>query len=176
MSGGDSGPTWLSDATGGAFFLFTAILLGVLTRVSGKRLKLPYTVLLLILGVLLSALDQHGGLGFVGASTRLWTSLTGRHMLVIFIPALLFGSASSVDFHIFSREIPQMLLLALPGVVISTVVTALFARFAMGYNWGWNEAMAFGAMMSATDPVAVVRACLCARAGRATIHERVMLR
>ena len=49
-----------------------------------------------------------------------------------------------------------MMLLAGPGVVVSSVLLALFAMYVFPYNWGWFTALTFGSMMSATDPVAVV--------------------
>lgn len=137
-------------------FLFIAVLVGVIIRGLAKHIKLPYTVVLLILGVALGAMDTHSNLGLIGSSISYWMNLSGGEILIIFLPALIFGSAASVDYHIFSREIPQILLLAFPGVVISAVLTALFAMYAMPYDWGWPEAMAFGSMLSATDPVAVV--------------------
>lgn len=49
-----------------------------------------------------------------------------------------------------------MLLLAGPGVVIGTVLIGLAVRYIFPYDWDWNRCYMFGAMMSATDPVAVV--------------------
>lgn len=56
----------------------------------------------------------------------------------------------------FKHSVAQMLLLAGPGVLMSTVMVASFAIYAMGYDWDWPTGLTFGAMMSATDPVAVV--------------------
>ena len=50
-----------------------------------------------------------------------------------------------------------MLLLAGPGVIMATMATAVFAKYGLDYNWDWSTAVTFGAMLSATDPVAVVR-------------------
>ena len=50
----------------------------------------------------------------------------------------------------------QVLLLAGPGVVMGTALTALFVQYAFPYNWTWTESLLFGAMLSATDPVAVI--------------------
>lgn len=94
--------------------------------------------------------------GIVGDSLSSWEGISPELILVIFLPALIFGSALSVDYHVFAREIGQMLILAVPGVVISAVLTSTFAVYAFPYEWGWNEGLAFGAMLSATDPVAVV--------------------
>ena len=65
-------------------------------------------------------------------------------------------AAGSVDIHIFGRAGMQMILLAGPGVLISTFLTACVAKFFFDYHWPWATALTFGAMLSATDPVAVV--------------------
>ena len=39
---------------------------------------------------------------------------------------------------------------------LATFFTALFVRNVFHYNWDWNVSMMFGALISATDPVAVV--------------------
>lgn len=50
----------------------------------------------------------------------------------------------------------QVLVLAGPGVMAATIIMAAFARFIFPYGWDWNTCLFFGAMTSATDPVAVV--------------------
>jgi solute carrier family 9 (sodium/hydrogen exchanger), member 10/11 len=47
-------------------------------------------------------------------------------------------------------------MLAGPGVITSTALTAAFAIYVFGYDWNWYVGLMFGSMMSATDPVAVV--------------------
>jgi NhaP-type Na+/H+ or K+/H+ antiporter len=54
--------------------------------------------------------------------------------------------------------LPQSLLLAGPGVIISTVCTAVFGMIIFPYGWSWPVALLFGAILSATDPVSVVAA------------------
>jgi NhaP-type Na+/H+ or K+/H+ antiporter len=48
------------------------------------------------------------------------------------------------------------MVLAWPGVVVQFLLIALCAKYFFPYEWTWPEAFLFGAMMSATDPVAVV--------------------
>ncbi len=43
-----------------------------------------------------------------------------------------------------------------PGVIVGTVLTAALVKYTFPYNWSWVESLLFGAMFSATDPVAVV--------------------
>jgi NhaP-type Na+/H+ or K+/H+ antiporter len=49
----------------------------------------------------------------------------------------------------------QCFVLAVPGVVVSTALTACFARLVLP-AWGWKLCFVFGSIVSATDPVAVV--------------------
>jgi NhaP-type Na+/H+ or K+/H+ antiporter len=84
-----------------------------------------------------------------------WSNIPPNVVQGIFLPILLFDSAFSVDFHIFRRSMGQILLLAGPGVALSTFLFALVAIW-WWPTWEWPTALMFGAIMSATDPVAVV--------------------
>lgn len=44
----------------------------------------------------------------------------------------------------------------LPGVLLGTTAIAVLTKYTFPYNWTWTEALLFGAMMAATDPVATV--------------------
>ena len=134
----------------------TCLLVGVLLRSTQDIHKIPYTVVLLIVGIVMGSLDRFANLGALGDSAKQWANLSPEKLLFLFIPALIFGSAASVDFHVFSRQIPQMLLLAVPGVVVAAVLTATFSVFAFDYDFSFAEGMAFGSMLAATDPIAVV--------------------
>merc|ERR1719158_350415 len=50
----------------------------------------------------------------------------------------------------------QALILACPGVLFGTCVTAAVGKYVLPYGWDWPISMVFGAILSATDPVAVV--------------------
>ena len=43
-----------------------------------------------------------------------------------------------------------------PGVLVGTVLTAVLVKYTFPYGWSWTLSLLFGAMFSATDPVAVV--------------------
>jgi NhaP-type Na+/H+ or K+/H+ antiporter len=62
----------------------------------------------------------------------------------------------SLNMHMFRKCFWQCLLLAGPGVLAGTFVTACVAKYALPYNWNWELSMVLGSILSATDPVAVV--------------------
>ncbi|KAA0158407.1 hypothetical protein FNF28_06235 [Cafeteria roenbergensis] len=152
---GETEPGFHADLSGGILFALVALTIGVLIRSVNKYVPLPYTVLLLVAGALLAILDFYVDLGGLGVSLDTWISIEAHLLFFIFLPALIFGSAFSVDPHIFFRQIGQILILAIPAVGVATVLTAAFGVYAMDIGT-WNAGMAFGAMLSATDPVAVV--------------------
>ncbi|CAF4804203.1 unnamed protein product, partial [Rotaria socialis] len=59
-------------------------------------------------------------------------------------------------FHVIQPQIISAILLAGPGVFICTVIVALCAVYIFPYHWSWIDALMFGSILSATDPVAVV--------------------
>lgn len=84
-------------------------------------------------------------------------------LLFIFIPALIFESAFSTDWHIFKVEFGQVAMMAGPMLIVSTFLSACMMYYIYGYNeddpdnkFTWNAALLYGSIISATDPVAVV--------------------
>ncbi len=108
-----------------------------------------------IIGALLGLWQSEGDLGILGDSLLSWVRISPELLLVIFLPALIFGSALSVDYHTFAKELPQILTLAVPGVVISAGLTACFIKV-LPIDFSWDSALALGSVLAATDPVAVV--------------------
>ncbi len=43
-----------------------------------------------------------------------------------------------------------------PGVLFGASLTAVLVKYTFPYSWSWVECLLFGAVFSATDPVAVV--------------------
>ncbi|KAL2611522.1 hypothetical protein R1flu_023214 [Riccia fluitans] len=139
-------------------FIGVSLLLGVICRQLFRGTRVPYTVALLIFGVGLGAMEYgtSRGLGTLGASIRMWSHINPNLILFVFLPALLFESSFAMEFHQIRRCIAQMLLLAGPGVLISTFCLGLVHRFIFPYGWNWSTCLLLGGLLSATDPVAVV--------------------
>ncbi|KAE9600993.1 putative cAMP-dependent protein kinase regulatory subunit [Lupinus albus] len=144
-----------SDAV---IFFGLSLALGIACRHLLRGTRIPYTVALLILGVGLGSLEYgtHHRLGKIGAGIRLWSEIDPDLLLAVFLPALLFESSFSMEIHQIKRCIAQMILLAGPGVAVSTVCLGFVLKFSFPYNWSWKTSLLLGGLLSATDPVAVV--------------------
>eukprot|EP00252_Welwitschia_mirabilis_P008895 TRINITY_DN21146_c0_g1_i2.p1 TRINITY_DN21146_c0_g1~~TRINITY_DN21146_c0_g1_i2.p1 ORF type:complete len:1146 (+),score=210.80 TRINITY_DN21146_c0_g1_i2:272-3709(+) len=105
---------------------------------------------------LLNEFGTHHGLGLLGESIRAWSNINPNLILFVFLPALLFESSFAMELHQIKRCLVQMLLLAGPGVVISTFSLGIVIRFLFPYGWDWKLSLLLGGLLSATDPVAVV--------------------
>ncbi|KAG2707630.1 hypothetical protein I3760_05G156300 [Carya illinoinensis] len=61
-----------------------------------------------------------------------------------------------MEVHQIKRCLAQMIVLAGPGVLISTFCLGSALKFTFPYNWSWKTSLLLGGLLSATDPVAVV--------------------
>ena len=120
-----------------------------------KHTPIPYTVILICLGLAFGAASNVDKLRFLQDFTEI-ARMDPHLMLYVFLPTLIFESAFVMDVHTFKKTIGQALILAGPGLMLCTVLTALMGRYIFNYNWSWVTAMTFGVILSATDPVAVV--------------------
>ncbi|WOL01002.1 sodium/hydrogen exchanger 8 [Canna indica] len=150
----DEGPS-PDDAV---IFVGISLLLGIASRHLLKGTRVPYTVALLILGIALGSIEYGTSihLGKLGAGIRLWANINPNLLLSVFLPALLFESSFSMEVHQIKRCMMQMLLLAGPGVLISTFCLGIVAKFTFPFGWDWKTSLLLGGLLSATDPVAVV--------------------
>jgi NhaP-type Na+/H+ or K+/H+ antiporter len=148
---------------GGAYtilFLIAALTLGAATRHLSRFIRLPYTVALLLIGIGLGAAAKAHWLDFhavpLGEAISHAATIDPHLILFVFLPTLLFESAFCMDTHVFRRSVKTVLVLAVPGLIVATALTAVIARYLFPWSWSWEAAFMFGAVVSATDPVAVV--------------------
>jgi len=121
-----------------------------------KRLKVPYTVLLVVAGLAVSfLLDGAPGLREHLEKIKLQPDL----LLQLFLPILLFEAAFHVDLKSFLNNRRAILFLAIPGVIIGMLLTtAVFVPVAklIQDNMVWQVGLVTAAMLAATDPISVV--------------------
>jgi CPA1 family monovalent cation:H+ antiporter len=124
-------------------------LLGVAAVVAivARPLRLPYTVALVVVG--LSA-----GIGRPIVLPGPEPIVAPEVVLVVLLPGLVFEAGYRLDLALLRRSIAPLLFLAMPGVLISASFVAVLLNLGTGLRL--DLAFIVGAMVSATDPAAVV--------------------
>jgi monovalent cation:H+ antiporter, CPA1 family len=131
--------------------VFTLLLIAAATLAVTKTLKLPFTVILVLVGMGVRELallwpDYVGFLATLEISPEL--------ILFVFLPTLIFESTFNLDAQQLRHNLGAILMLAVPGLILSTAVIG-------GVVWLATDiplapALLLGAILSATDPVAVI--------------------
>ncbi|MBI4771302.1 MAG: Na+/H+ antiporter [Chloroflexi bacterium] len=113
-----------------------------LVAIGVRRLRIPYTVALVVVGLLIT----------VQQPPQL--TITPELILVLFVPPLVFEAAFHLNFAELRRNLPAILMLAVPGVVITMLMVGGLLLWLTPLSL--PAALVFGALIAATDPVAVV--------------------
>jgi NhaP-type Na+/H+ or K+/H+ antiporter len=141
-------------------FVILSLLLGALIKSVSKTLSYPYCVILLLAGLSLGLYGRtehiQANLPGLNSALRTLAQVDPHLILLLFLPTLIFESAFSMDPHLFKRMSKQIMVLAVPGLILSTVLTAVLTFYLFPWQWSWTVCFLFGALISATDPVAVV--------------------
>ena len=115
-----------------------------------KELPIPFTVILVGVGMAL------------GGASHLWEPLqTLEHfrlspdlVMFVFLPALIFESGYNLDARQLIKDILPILAMAVPALLLSTGIIGVGLWLLLGLEPA--IALLFGALISATDPVAVI--------------------
>jgi CPA1 family monovalent cation:H+ antiporter len=128
-------------------FLFLLILVGALATVLGlvsRRARLlPYPVVLAAAGIAVGLLP--GGQ---------FPRLGGSVILLAFVPGLVFEAALTLDLAELRRRMLPVSLLATVGVALTVLLIGALTHLVLGFNWA--SGFLLGAILAATDPIAVV--------------------
>ncbi len=130
--------------------LMALLALGVLIRGLFSRLPIPYTVMLVLAGMLL------------GSLARVWPAfepirsfhLSPELVFFIFLPVLIFESGFSLNARQLARDFIPVLVMAIPALLASTTLVGIGVWVLLPLDL--TTALLFGALISATDPVAVI--------------------
>ncbi|TAN31961.1 sodium:proton antiporter [bacterium] len=145
-------------------FLLLLILVGALATVLGlvsRRARLlPYPVVLAAAGIAIGLLPG-GRFPRVGADV----------ILLAFVPGLVFEAALTLDLGELRRQFVSVGLLASAGVALTVLLIGALTHLILGLSWA--SGMLLGAILAATDPIAVITLLrrLKAPAGLAAILE-----
>jgi CPA1 family monovalent cation:H+ antiporter len=117
--------------------------LAILVALAARRLRLPYTVGLVLAGASLALYRVDAGL-----------VLTHDLIFDVVLPPLLFEAALNIRWPELRRDLLLVLTLATIGVLLCAAFVA--GGLVYGLGWAVEPALAFGALIAATDPIAVI--------------------
>ena len=117
--------------------------LAILVALAARRLHLPYTVGLVLAGAALAATRSQVGI-----------ALTRDLIFDVVLPPLLFEAALNLRWSDLRRDLFPVVALSTLGVALSATVVA--GGLVYGLGWPVESALIFGALIAATDPIAVI--------------------
>lgn len=134
----------MTDSIAAGVEAFVALLASALTlSIAARRVRIPPAVLLVSVGAIFGSI-WHVQPPFA----------FGPALLAVFLPPLIFEAAWNIDLKHMRRAAGTIALLALPGTLLGTF--AIAGTLVLAGVFPFPVALLFGAMVSATDPVAVV--------------------
>lgn len=142
-----------------SFLSWTLSLLFLLTISSftfllSKKINFPYTVLLVIVGLLLVPLSQVSFFNFINHF-----ELTPEILFFVFLPVLLFESAYNINYRQLLNNWKSISTLAVIWLIISAFIVWAWLYFLFPFIWfeiPFLVCLLFWVLISATDPVAVL--------------------
>ena len=133
------------------------LLIAALVAMVAQRVKIPYTVGLVLAGIALS---------FFPIGPRL--ELSKELIFTILLPPLIFEATLFIRWRELIYNLPVIFVFATIGVVFSAILTIAGMVYLAG--WAWQSAAVFGILIAATDPVSVI-----ATFKEAGVHGRLRL-
>lgn len=107
-----------------------------------RRMRIPYTVALVLVGLALSLVVEFD------------VEISSDLILAVLVPPLIFEATIHLPWRRLKADIAIILTFAIGGTLIGTALVAGLVRPFTDLTW--PAALAFGALVSATDPVAVI--------------------
>lgn len=123
--------------------LFVLIAIATAVAMSVKWVKLPYSIALVMVGLIIGIFHLLPPL-----------VITPDLILLVFLPALLFEASWNLDLRLLKQNALPIGILATVGVIVSAAIIAAFLHFMAGMDM--ISSVLFGSMVSATDPVSVI--------------------
>jgi monovalent cation:H+ antiporter, CPA1 family len=118
--------------------------------IAARLVKIPYTAVLVLAGIVLGAFHLVNP-----------PRLTHELLFGVILPGLLFEAAFNIDVRIFLRNKMAITALAIPGVIAAILLAGAGTAFAISAfsearGLTLEQGLVFGALVAATDPIAVV--------------------
>jgi len=133
--------------------LILLLLIAVVVALVTRRTRRPYTVALVIWGLILGLLQVFEMI-----------PLSRELILTVFLPPLLFEGALHIRAKILRRRAGMIFGLALGGTLVTALAVGAAAHFLLGFDW--LAGLLLGVIVAPTDPVSVLATFRAARVDR----------
>ena len=127
--------------------------LSLIAQPVSRFLHMPFASILVLLGFITSEIVVYAGI-----DTGLRADNFQSIIFYVFIPVLVFESAYNIDKKTLKSNIVIILCLAVIAMLLTCLIAAVLLFYGIGHETGfpWLAALITGAILAATDPVAVV--------------------
>lgn len=119
------------------------LIISAIVALAARRIRLPYTVGLVIAGAVMSALGLLTGY-----------PLTKEMIFRLLLPPLIFEAAFFIHWKELKKDMAPVLVLASVGVMLAAGIVG--AGLTLLFHWPLEISLLFGALIAATDPVSVI--------------------
>ena len=119
------------------------LLVAAVVAMFARRLRVPYSIGLVIAGI---------GLALLPFTPRV--ELTKALIFTAFLPPLIFEAAIHLRWRDLRKDLSVILVLATLGVLLAASMTGAGMHYLV--HWNWLAAIIFGVLIAATDPVSVI--------------------
>lgn len=138
-------------------FPLLSLFIGTLAQPLSRVIKVSYTLVLLIVGILLGILGCWVDMGLLTLSLQQWVHIhPPTAFFYVFLAPLIFEAAFNTRWHVFKRLLIPILTAAFIIVTLQVGLIAGFQKLVIRTpGWSWWAALMYGSMLSATDPISV---------------------
>jgi len=139
---------------GSTLAVFITLGISSLSLFWAKRIGLPHTVLLVLIGIGFGLLSQFNAFAFFSEF-----HLTPELLFYLLLPTLIFESAYHMNVRKLVSDSGIVLILSIGSFLLSTAIISVVLHWLLGLigiSVSLGVTLLFGALVSATDPVAVL--------------------
>ncbi len=137
----------------GLILLAMMLLLALLLKPVAEKYHIPFAGLLVVTGFVGSEIVVS-----LGIDTGVRYDSFHDLIIFVFLPLLIFEAAFKINAQQLFKNLIVILFFAIPVMLFSTAVAAVMIYYGIGHPTGfpWIAALLTGALLAATDPVAVL--------------------
>ena len=119
------------------------LLVGAVVAIIARRLRIPYTVGLVVAGIILAFVPM-----------TLQVPFNKELLFKVLLPPLIFEAALYIRWSELKKDLFPVATFATVGVMLSAALTAVVMHYVAG--WYWPMSVLFGVLIAATDPISVI--------------------